>query len=243
MMDGFYLIDFAFLFTLAFTGSLHCAGMCGGISCAYAIPVHQNSPKLLWKYHGAYFTGRLLAYTMIGAIMGGLGMTLAVTVGPNNPFQFFGAAVAGLVMVLGGAATLVGQSWPERISQWVYKIMKLFVPKLQSQNRRLQPWSVLPLGLLSGILPCGLMWAVELRAFATNSMLWGAVTMIIFSVITSVSVFASPTVLTKISPYLRFRSVQIASLMVMGMGVYLIWKHSMHPEKGLEAWLNCLPRF
>lgn len=240
-MEFIGFIDFAFLLSLGVTGSLHCAAMCGGISCAYTLPVAQKQPHLLRHYHTIYFAGRLFTYASLGAILGAAGMALATTIGPENPLQYTGALLGGSVMVLGGAATLFGKSWPDKISLWLASGPQHILRPLQKHMANLGVWRVLPLGMLSGILPCGLMWAVELRAFATNSWWKGLATMAVFCLITSISVFSTSYLMTRIPLQFRLRSLQISSLVVIVMGIALIARHTYYAEYTLDDWLNCLP--
>ncbi|MBF0288591.1 MAG: sulfite exporter TauE/SafE family protein [SAR324 cluster bacterium] len=224
-MVDFYLIDFAFLFTLGITASLHCVGMCGGIACSYAIPVSQKFPKALWKYHSTYVLGRILAYSWIGALLGAVGMGFGFVAGPDSTLQHVGTVFAALIMLIGGAASTFGRKWPDRIASVISSSFRVFTAPVRQWSTRFGPWRALPLGMLSGILPCGMMWAVELRALATNSLLWGMVTMLVFCLITTPPLLMASTIMAKVSPRFRFRSVQFAGIIVMGMGAYLIWKH------------------
>ncbi len=57
--------------TLGFLGSFHCIGMCGPI--ALALPVKDaGTAKKIWLIF-SYNTGRVLTYSIFGAIAGLLG--------------------------------------------------------------------------------------------------------------------------------------------------------------------------
>lgn len=204
---------------------MHCVGMCGGIVCSYSVPVSQVHPKFLWKFHATYVLGRFVIYSWIGALMGAVGMGIGTALGPYESLQHMAAWFAAIVMLVGGAASAFGQKWPDRIGYWISTSFRFMTPSLQRWSSRFGPWKAFPLGMLSGILPCGLMWAVELRAMATNSLFWGMATMFTFCLITTPALLLTGTVMTKISPHFRYRSVQFAGIVVMAMGGFLLMKN------------------
>lgn len=238
-MDGFQAIDLGFLVMLGLTGSFHCAGMCGAICSTYAIPVQANRRASLWKYHFFYLAGRLFAYAWIGGMLGTLGMSFYMTASPDSYIRDIGAIIAGILLVVGGASSSFGQKWPERFAVLVTKVMRILFPSLQQWSKGPGAWRVAPLGMISGILPCGLMWAVEMRAFASNSLLWGMVTMVIFCLVTSPAVLLTGTLLSKVSPLFRVRSMQLAGLLIVAMGARLIWNHFFVND----LWKLCIPEF
>lgn len=172
-------VDLLFLLTVALSGSLHCAGMCGALSSSYALPVSQKFPKQLWRYHVSYIAGRLLSYAWVGAFFGSLGTGFAYATGSFNALKFWGAAVAGTVMIAGGLASLLQHQWPKTLNQGFSKILLIVLRPIQMISIFSGPWKVFPLGMTSVILPCGLMWAVELRAFASQSIGMGSLIMLL----------------------------------------------------------------
>ena len=64
MLDTGYLA----LFLVGLLGGTHCVGMCGGIVGALAM----GSPAR-WSMHLAYNAGRIISYTLAGALVGTLG--------------------------------------------------------------------------------------------------------------------------------------------------------------------------
>ena len=63
-------------FLLGFFSTLHCIGMCGGIIGALTFSLPQEIRNDRWRlfpYISAYNLGRISSYTLVGAIVGGLG--------------------------------------------------------------------------------------------------------------------------------------------------------------------------
>jgi len=96
------------------------------------------------------------------------------------------------------------------------------------------------LGLLNGLLPCGLVYFFAVTAASTGSPLWGAFVMLIFGLSTvpalfSLGMFAG--VFTKSS--MRKTMMSLAAIVVVIYGVYTIYRgydFVIHPDKSL---LNC----
>lgn len=96
-------------------GSLHCAGMCGGLVTLYAgqsaptpsadgsSTARANPPE--WAVHSAYNLGRLSVYAVLGFLAGTLGAGLNLA-GAMLQFQDVATKVAGIWMILWGFNTL-----------------------------------------------------------------------------------------------------------------------------------------
>ncbi|MBF0276576.1 MAG: sulfite exporter TauE/SafE family protein [SAR324 cluster bacterium] len=238
-MESIFAIDLTFLVLLGLTGSLHCAGMCGAICSTYSLSIEQSNTRSLWKFHSAYMAGRLLAYGWIGALLGTLGMAFYTAMTPDSNWRDLGGLLAGVILIAGGLSSLFQQKWPENIALWISKSMSWLIPSLQRWQLSNSPWRVMPLGMISGILPCGLMWAAEMQAFASNSLVRGMLIMLTFCLITSPAILLTGTIISKISPHFRFRSVQFAGIIVILMGIRLFWNHFI----ANDLWRLCLPPF
>ena len=159
-------------------GSLHCAGMCGPF-VAFAVGQPEGGQSrvgLQIAYHG----GRLITYTLLGAIAGSLGALLDMT-----------STLAGLqpvAMVLAGGL-MIALGVAELLRHFGHRIAHLAPPKLLVQTvQRGQRFALalrptrraLAIGLLTTLLPCGWLYAFALTAAGTGSTLYGAVVMAVF---------------------------------------------------------------
>jgi sulfite exporter TauE/SafE len=159
-------------------GSLHCAGMCGGLVALYAGDPRRGSSGTAG--HVAYNLGRLLAYAALGAAAGALGAALDLG-GALLGWQRAAAALAGAVIALWGLALLLeslGQRVPRpRPPSWLGGSV--------SRGLRLTAaWSpvtrALAVGLLTGGLPCGWLYAFVATAAGTGGATAGAALMAVF---------------------------------------------------------------
>ncbi|MET0851721.1 MAG: sulfite exporter TauE/SafE family protein [Candidatus Rokuibacteriota bacterium] len=161
-------------------GSVHCAAMCGGLVAVYAA---DPSPRAGWRRgleHAAYNGGRLLAYASLGAVAGALGA------GADLAGDFVGlgrlaAIAAGALITLWGLAALldaIGVSMflldpPRRLRVAAGRAFALIAGHDPVARAAV-------LGVATGLMPCGWLYAFVLAAAGTGSPLAGAGLMLVF---------------------------------------------------------------
>ncbi len=163
---------FLTILSASLLGSLHCAGMCGGLVAVYT----AGSTSSTHRAHFAYHTGRLLSYMSLGAAAGLVGSGLDVT-GSFAGVSRLAAWIAGISII---AFALSRHRWrrihlksPRFLSQLFARFIKLFA--------RWSPFGrALMLGLGSSLLPCGWLYAFAVVAAGTGSPLWGSLIMASF---------------------------------------------------------------
>ena len=231
-------IDIVSIITVAFLGSVgHCIGMCGGIIVAY------SSTKIdgTWsKYaqslaHLIYSLGRITTYTLLGAIFGAIGGVVSF----NNVANGTLTIVAGIFMILAGLSLTGKLSFLTRLehsfsgSRWYQEV---FRQVLRSKSL----YSFYILGLLNGLLPCGLVYFFAVTAASTGSPLWGAFVMLIFGLSTIPALFSLGMftgIFAKSS--IRKSMMSLAAIVVIFYGFYTMYRgydFIIHPDKSL---LNC----
>jgi len=231
-------IDILAIVTAAFLGGFgHCLGMCGGIVIAYSSAkvdrqwsrLHEITAHLLYSF------GRITTYVMLGAIFGAIG----------GVAQFNGYAtgiltiVAGIFMIFAGLS-LIGKirfltrlehsfsrsGWYQRAFRYVLRDRSLY--------------SFYLLGLLNGLLPCGLVYFFAVEAASTGSPAWGAFVMFVFGVST-VPALLGLGMFTSLFTQSTLRKVMmnLAAVVVVIFGLYTVYRgydFLRYPDKSL---LNC----
>ena len=137
-------------FAIGALGSFHCIGMCGPI--ALSVPIGGKS-GLAGIIRGlAYNLGRVATYALLGLIVGFLGKQLMF-----GSFQQ-GLSIAVGVLIL--AFILLPKAFTKKLDP-TSKFAQLFI-KLKSSFQGLfkskSPAGPLALGLINGLLPCGLVY-------------------------------------------------------------------------------------
>ena len=157
--------------------------MCGGINLSQCIPVADDGnektsknkiifPSLL------YNTGRVISYSVIGFLLGGMGMLLTGGGGMGIPLLLQGILkiIAGLFMVIMGINML---GWITLLRKFQIRFPQRLTDKINKKRRREnRPFFV---GLLNGLMPCGPMQSMQIIALGSGNPVSGAAAMLMFS--------------------------------------------------------------
>lgn len=211
---------------LGVLGTGHCIGMCGPL--VVALPGQTGR----FSAHLAYHTGRLITYTMIGALMGAAGsglIHLAAYLGGNpmlwvTRLQVGISLVAGLFLLFFGLSRLgfiAEPEWlaiasPNRLPGWKSLISK--APDQRGDR------DLLLMGLLLGGLPCGLSYAAFAKALAGASVLSGAFMALIFGLGTLPGLLAIGAGAALLLHRFRQQADILAGLIMLGMAAILLIK-------------------
>lgn len=158
------LIDLLAAFLIGLGSSAHCIAMCGGIAAGFATQKSINRlPSIL-----LFNLGRLISYALLGFLAGLLISSLSLQM---SAFQFSIRILAGLMLVAMGlyvSGWWLGLARLEKLAIPLWAALQPGIKKLRRQNHLS---SSLFLGLLWGLLPCGLIYSSLIWASATASAL------------------------------------------------------------------------
>jgi sulfite exporter TauE/SafE len=203
-------MDYWTAFILGLVGSLHCAGMCGPL--ALALPVKATGPSAFAVGRFAYNLGRMVTYCLMGAVFGVLGKTLLL-IGVQRWLSI------GL-----GIALLTGLFASRKLALW--RPLTTLVTQLKSRMsvllRQRSNTALLTLGLLNGLLPCGLVYVACAGATATGGLLPGFVYMAAFGAGTFPMMLAISLSGKLVPTGLRLRLRQAIPVSVVVLGTLLI---------------------
>jgi len=156
-------------------GSAHCVGMCGGF--AMTLGAHAPSWRANLVRQLIYGGGRLFTYTALGAVAGYGGRKL-VLASPVVNVQAWLAVAAGVLLIWQG---LVATGVLRRVRRIKGSTLPCMGPSLLGSLLRTRG-VVAPLtaGVLTGLLPCGLVYAFVALAVSGGTMGRGMATMLAF---------------------------------------------------------------
>jgi uncharacterized protein len=216
----------AIAFTIGLASTLHCLGMCGGISGAltFSLPAQvRGSRGRLIPYVFAYNAGRLASYAAAGGLAGALGGGLLRADGGSS-WQLAVHTAAALILV-GIGLYLAG--WFPRFAQ-LERIGEPWWRRLEPYGKRLipvrSPGQAVLFGAVWGWLPCGLVYSTLLWTISAGHPLDAAMLMLAFGAGTLPAVM-SAGVLTGWAarlarlPYLR----QAVGLAIVAMALATLW--------------------
>lgn len=227
-MDLFYA---ALIFGLL-TG-FHCIGMCGPI--AISLPLDNNS--FIKKLTGGvvYNFGRVVTYTLMGALFGLIGQGFAIA-----GFQQWVSIVIGALMVLSVffplLFTKVSANTPlNKIVNKVKSSLGLLFGKRSIS-------SLFFIGLLNGLLPCGPVYVAIGLSLAGGNVLFGAVYMAVFGLGTIPIMLSLSLLGNYISGAFKAKIRKIVPIFIVLLGMWFIIKgmglgiHFLSPpDKKLEV--------
>lgn len=198
---------------LGLVGSLHCIGMCGPI--ALALPLQKNSKRSRISGIFQYNFGKAFTYSILGAISGLVGASVLWAGGQQTL-----SIVAGCIILLALIAGLVGKKFP--LPGPLNKIFVNVREQLGKLFKQKRAGALLFIGLLNGLLPCGLVYAALAGAAATGSALNGALFMFTFGLGTIPALFTLSYAGAHLSQTFRLRLRKLVPVFVGIMAVLLI---------------------
>lgn len=226
------------IISIAFLGSFgHCVGMCGGIVIAYSSTKIKSdwTKQVQALAHLLYSFGRISTYMILGALFGLVGGVVTF----DNLTSGIFLLITGFMMVLVGLSLLGKIKFLTILEHSCSKsplYQNTFKALLGSQSL----FSFYLLGMLNGLLPCGFVYVFAITAASTGSAFWGAFVMLIFGLSTVPALFSLGFFVGVFKQSnLRDLFIKLASILVIGFGIYIAYlgyEYIIDPTKSI---LNC----
>lgn len=206
------------LFLVGLLGGTHCIGMCGGIIAALASQGAGGRPA--WSLHLAYNAGRILSYSVAGGLVGALG-GIGLAFGAVAPVQLVFYVLANLMLVALGFYLMGFTRSLAAVERAGHSLWR----RIQPLTSRFLPVrgvaQALPLGMLWGWLPCGLVYSALATAMVSGSAARGALAMAVFGLGTLPNLLLAGMLATRFRRFAQAPVVRtISGLLVLGFGLY-----------------------
>jgi sulfite exporter TauE/SafE len=157
---------------LGLIGSFHCVGMCGPI--AVALPIGNDSWYRRLSGTFLYNIGRAITYAVMGAVFGVLGEGIQL-----GGLQKWVSIAMGVIMILSVVFPVLFRN-TKLLDQYIYGYVDRLKASLGPLLRNSSLGSLFLIGLLNGLLPCGLVYVALAGAIATSGVASGALYMFVF---------------------------------------------------------------
>ncbi|NJM66529.1 MAG: sulfite exporter TauE/SafE family protein [Acaryochloris sp. RU_4_1] len=184
------MVDLLLVMALGFVGSFgHCVGMCGPLAASFALAQSSDQPVHWQKqlhFHVLLNLGRILSYGLIGAALGALS---SVLVAGGELAGIDSALRRGIALFMG--CLLMGLGLRQIRPQWLPQLPFLHPLLTQGLHIRLNRamigltdhprwWTPAVLGMVWGLIPCGFLYAAQIKAAATGDVWLGGATLLFF---------------------------------------------------------------
>lgn len=170
------------VFSMSVFGSLHCAGMCGGLMF-FALGSDQDPGEVKrskFQLQIAYHGGRMMTYSILGVIAGFIGQ--AIDFGGSYIGIQRGAMMFAGIMMIGFGVIAIARMQGIRVKHvGVPGALRRGIERAQRGAFKLDAFKrALMIGLLTTLLPCGWLYAFAFLAAGTANPVWGGLTMLAF---------------------------------------------------------------
>jgi sulfite exporter TauE/SafE len=214
------LIELPLVFLGGLLGSAHCIGMCGGFALTIGLGATGWMSNL--RRQLVYSAGRIFTYSFLGIAAGYAGLWFANRASLWINAQAALCLVAGLVLAGQGLIALdviprrLRTPWPSGGSLC---LARGFVAPFLASSRASD---VLIAGVLTGFLPCGLVYGFLALASSSGSVLSGLLTMALFGAGTAPLMVTAGAGASLLSFARRQQLLRISAICVVLTGVVSI---------------------
>jgi len=201
-------------FSMGLMSSFHCVGMCGPI--ALALPIQKGNKFVQFAGLLIYNLGRASTYAVLGLLLGSIGSSI-VWIGCLRYLSIFsGVLMLGYVF------------WPAHLNSHFHtpQFWQRFIRQVKNgmgemlRTRSLVSWFFL--GILNGLLPCGLVYLALISSVATGGPLNGSLFMLLFGAGTLPAMMAVGFFKQWFTVSLRTKMRKLTPVMLALAGVLLV---------------------
>lgn len=209
------MIELWAAFTLGLLGSLHCVGMCGPI--VMALPLTASEKNKIVFQSGLYHLGRITTYGLMGLLLGvlGWGITLA-------GYQKWISIGLGIFLVISAFSAvsleqkIFSSGYPQKILQSIKSLMR--------KNLSIRsPLSAFRIGLLNGILPCGMVYIALAGALVFGNVLTSGLYMFSFGLGT-IPLMLAVMIFGKMNWKITRQFQRFSPILIAAFGLLLIYR-------------------
>ncbi len=207
---------------MGLAGGPHCVAMCGAACAGLGQAAGERRTQALT----AFQLGRLVGYSSLGALAAvsvqGLGWltTQSAAIRPLWTLLHLAAMALGVLLMLQARQPVWLDQSARRLWAWVRRF-----------HERRGALAPLVVGALWALMPCGLLYSALMVAALTGHATDGALTMALFALGSSVSLWAGPWL------WLRMQTLgdgawgmRLAGLALVGVSAWGLWMGLVHDQ-------------
>jgi sulfite exporter TauE/SafE len=196
----------------------HCLPMCGPLVASFALAGAPRGTARALQGQLAYHAGRLTTYALVGAVMGLTGSFVNVA-GRLAGVTAAASILAGLVMILMGLGAAGVATAVKRVEARAAGKVSAFARSLLEGGTA---GRLYPLGLVLGLLPCGLSWTFFLGAAGTGHPAAGLLLALAFGLGTLPALLLAGAATTWLGARAKGALYRAGGLLVAALGVVFV---------------------
>jgi uncharacterized protein len=219
-------IDILSMFTLGLLAQGHCIGMCGPLIIAFPSRTGRIAP------HVYYHSGRIVTYCAAGGIMAAIGRILPqmAAATSSDPQLWLMRGKIGFALISGIFLFLFGISRIGLVSEptWIASVTPDRIPgfrriiQVAIQDGKASDMTVL--GLMFGLIPCGLTYGAFAMALQAESVIKGMLMTGALGLGTLPGLLLLGTGIGAIIRRFQRQSDILSGLLMLGMGLILLFR-------------------
>lgn len=210
---------------LGIVASLHCAAMCGGLQPVLQQEYLLRSPQQLNRHIFLLNIGRVLTYCLIGVFLSLLGAQLIISADLPHFSRVLRILIGVTIIVIGLQVWFPSKAFFAPIEAITYRFWKHLQPALLLNDAATGSSAAgqsLAMGMIWGLLPCGLVYAVLLTATLSGSVVEGAIIMLGFGLGTLPAMILTGHLFVVFRQWLKHRFIRFAGAGFFVLGGLLI---------------------
>lgn len=195
---------------LGFASGFHCIGMCGPIALSMGLTKNQKANFYLQNI--TYQFGRILTYSVLGAVLGIIGQSFELV-----GFQNYLTIAVGILLIIMAMFSFGGKDFAAKIpfiSKSLLKVKMQLGKILQRPDYK----SRFATGILNGFLPCGMVYMALTASLAAGGIWQGSLFMFLFGLGTFPFMFAVVFIGNFLTTNLRVKILSVIPVMMIALG-------------------------
>jgi uncharacterized protein len=209
---------------------------------AFSISNSRKNKLAAFRFHLLLNLGRIAAYTIVGAAIGGIGSVLIAggqMAGSGSGSRRAIALFAGTMLIWFGIVQIQPNLLPRLplLNPISHDRIRQTMNKIAAQTNW---WVPIALGLLWGLIPCGFLYAAQIKAAETGSSISGAATMFAFGIGTLPTMLGVGFFVGRFSADKRSKLFRIGGWVTISIGFLTLFRTDEMVDFTGHAALLCL---
>lgn len=225
------MLDLWLIFLLGFLGSFgHCLGMCGPLAVAFSLSGQNQTRWDNLRFQILLNLGRVISYTLVGAAIGGVGAVVLASgqiAGIGSDIRRWLAIITGLMLIWFGLQQINPNLLP--VIPFLHpliqgKLHQRLGQQMTNLSTQIRWWTPALLGMLWGLIPCGFLYAAQIKAAERGDWRHGAVTMLAFGLGTAPIMLGVGGSASFLSQERRSQLFRMGGWVTLTIGIITLWR-------------------